>query len=269
MPDDTRRIHAYEVHEPRDMPIRRAPLQRDWMDATDQRFAYRCLPLVIANQAGWLIHNPAGFTASWNGGPRLEDLRLDFGEGLSADPFSFRVWVGTPPSQPADARIMSHFGNGVVTFTLPYLFRTPPGVSLWVKGPSNWVKDGVCALEGVVESDWSPATFTMNWKLTRPGLAVRFERGEPICMIVPVTRGLAESLEPRQAPLRSDPDLEAAYNAWQAERHEFLQALGQGSPDAVERGWQKDYFQGVGPQGTRVEGHQTHLRLKDFVRESP
>ena len=45
-----------------------ADWQRDWMNATPQRYAYRCLPLTIVNQAGWWIKNPVGFSATWRGG---------------------------------------------------------------------------------------------------------------------------------------------------------------------------------------------------------
>jgi hypothetical protein len=266
VPNDVRRIEAYEIHPPRDMAIVKAPYQRDWMDATNQRFAYHCLPLVIANQAGWLISNPASFSACWNGGIRRDDLTLDFGTGPNPGSLTFQTCVGAEWA-PAENRITSHFGSGIVTFTLPYLFRTPPGVNLWVKGPSNCVKDGVCPLEGIVEADWSAATFTMNWKLTRPG-TVRFERGEPICMIVPVLRGLAESLEARQAPLASNPEVEEAFHLWEAGRSQFLLDLAQRQPEAVARGWQKDYFQGRGAEGARAEGHQTRVQLKEFVRDS-
>ena len=34
-----------------------APADRDWMDATPNRFANRCLPLRIAAQAGWFVVN--------------------------------------------------------------------------------------------------------------------------------------------------------------------------------------------------------------------
>ncbi|HKI38747.1 MAG TPA: DUF6065 family protein [Gemmataceae bacterium] len=267
MPDDARLIQAYEIHDPRDMPIVCAPARRDWRDAIGQHFPYRCLPLVMANQAGWLLLNPVGFSATWNGGPALDDLDLLFGDTVPADPLGFQVCDGDLRPQPPDSRIKSHFGSGIVTFSLPYLFRTPPGVNLWVGGPSNCVKDGACPLEGLVETDWSPATFTMNCKLTRPGLKVRFARGEPICMLVPLPRGLAESLEARQLPLRSDPDLAAAYDAWRAQRGEFLRALEERVPEAVERGWQKDYFQGRGPGDIRFEGRQTQLRLKEFTKE--
>jgi hypothetical protein len=37
--------HRVEIHP--------APLERDWMEATNPRYAYRCLPLNIANAYGW------------------------------------------------------------------------------------------------------------------------------------------------------------------------------------------------------------------------
>jgi len=41
---------------------------------------------------------------------------------------------------PSDNRITSHFGVGTFTFSIPYLFRTPLGINLWVKGPANYIK---------------------------------------------------------------------------------------------------------------------------------
>ena len=76
--------------------------------------------------------------------------------------------------------VQSHFGEGVITWNIPFLFRTSPGYNLLVRGPSNWIKDGVQALEGIVETDWAVQTFTMDWKFTRPRRWVRFEADEPI-----------------------------------------------------------------------------------------
>src|SRR5262245_59488229 len=67
---------------------------------------------------------------------------------------------------------MSHFGNGVLTFPVGYLFRTDPGVAVWARGIPNYAKDGIVALDGVIETDWLCFTFTMNWQCTRPGLVV-------------------------------------------------------------------------------------------------
>jgi hypothetical protein len=201
--------------------------------------------LTIADQAGWILRSTATFQAYWYGGAGKEDVELRF-EGA------------------VDNRIVSHFGSGVITFTIPYLFRTPPGINLWVKGPSNYVKDGVQALEGVVETDWLASTFTMNWKITRMCEWVRFEKGEPFCMIVPVPRGFAESLVPKRQSIASDSELQAQYQAWEASRRGFLADLTSRDPEAVKRGWQKDYFQGKTPDGKDFESHQTRLDLREF-----
>ena len=41
--------------------IQPAPATRDWMDKTPQSYAYRCLPLNIANAHGWEILSPSTF----------------------------------------------------------------------------------------------------------------------------------------------------------------------------------------------------------------
>ena len=245
-PSDTA-FYAYETHQQDDMDIQPAPIDRSWMDECQDRFPYRCLPLVLANQAGWVIPSPTRFTVRWSGGPRKQDLRIWFPKGNR------------------EKRVQSHFGNGVLTITIPYLFRTPHGINLWVKGPSNWVKDGIAPLEGIVESDWSIATFTMNWKLTRPHHSVRFEKGEPICMIVPVPRGLAEQLQPQRVPLERNKELAAEFQNWRESRNAFNQSLERLEDEAVQRGWQKDYFLGREAGGNRFDQHQTRLLIKEFA----
>lgn len=267
------RLFAYEIHSSADMPIRSAPLERDWMDGSPDRFAYRCLPLTIANQAGWLIENPVTFRVVWDGTVYQQGLQIRFGEDPQVNPtagsvFTVAAGVPAPNVQGAsrrDARISSHFGCGIVTFSLPYLFRTPPSVNLWVKGPTNYIKDGAQALEGIVETDWNPATFTMNWKLTRSNYPVRFERGEPIAMIVPVPRGFAEGMQPVRAPLSAEPELREQYLEWRRSRDEFLAGCRNRTPEIVQAGWQRHYTKGTMPGGGAAPEHQTRLRLREFV----
>src|SRR4051794_2143734 len=60
------------------MTITPAPRWRTWINEMPQRWANRCLPIVIANEAGWVLMNPIGFEAQWSGGPAVGDLTLDF-----------------------------------------------------------------------------------------------------------------------------------------------------------------------------------------------
>jgi hypothetical protein len=244
---------AWDIHGDAAYPLTTAPVARQWMDETAQRFAYRCLPLVIANQAGWMIRCPFGFTAKWNG---------------NVDQKAIRLWYH---ERKKDARVSSHFGYGVLTFSVPYLFETPAGVNLWVKGPTNVIKDAIQPLEGVVESDWTEASFTMNWKFTRKDTAVRFEKGDPFCMIVPVKRGLAESLDPQVQPLAANPERLDRYQRWKSSRTAFNERLASNDAAAVKQGWQRNYMQGKDVDGNPHADHQTRLTLQQFrhVQDDP
>ena len=258
-------FYAFDVYGIPDVSLTAAPVGRQWMDDTDQRFAYRCLPLAIANQAGWFIHNSTTVTAVWDGGPGRKSLQVEVG-APAAGGWSFTIdsLTLTAESAPADVRLLSHFGSGILTFSIPLLFRTPPGINLWVKGPTNYFKDGAAPLEGIVETDWLPASFTMNWKLTRPNHPVRFEPGEPICMIVPMPRGLLESLDPIRKPLSAEPQLTREYQEWFQNRTQFLTDLAAGRPEARRQGWQKEYTKGLTPLGEQAHEHQTRLDLREF-----
>jgi hypothetical protein len=227
---------------------------REWMDQTDYRWPNRCLPLLMANESGWCLINPAGFAAIWDGGPGHGSLSLEFDDDL--------------PSYKAVAT--SQFGLGIVTWNVPYLFRSDPGWDLLVRGPANYPKDGVAPLEGLVETDWATATFTMNWKLTRAG-SVRFEAGEPFCMVVPQRRRELERFDPIRAELRDNAELHEACDAWGAARRELAIRKFVGQFGEVEGGtdpseWQQHYFKGKTVSGPDAPDHETKRRLRAFRR---
>lgn len=223
---------------------------RTWMHATQDRFAYRCLPLLIANQAGWFILNSHVIRATWSGDADPRSLRIEFLTGL--------------PPYPA----VSHFGHGILTWNLPYLFRTPPRYNLLVRGPANWPKDGASPLEGIVETDWAVATFTVNWKLTRADFPVTFDVDEPIAMLVPQLRGELERFKPVIQEIEHEPEVNGGYQLWSWSRQQFLSTLVAPGPDPTETSWQKHYFQGTSPSGVRAREHQLKLKLRGFVDQT-
>jgi len=216
------------------MPIVPADFDRAWMNGTPNGFAKRCLPLLIANASGWLCINTRGFNATWDMTNDPEGLRVEYHDR-------------TPTHRLAS----SHFGSGVLTWNIPYLFRTEPGYNLLVRGPANHPKHGASPLEGIVETDWACATFTMNWQLTSTD-PVMFEEGEPICQLVPQQRGELALFQPRIGSLAiEEPDTAKTYAEWSASRDHFNRIISQLGPKA----WQKDYFQ---------QSRQKRLNLQPF-----
>lgn len=242
-------VHLYEGWKPRIIP---AGSRRDWMDQSPDSFAYRCLPLKIANEHGWELLCPVGFEAEWNGGSAPEDvvIRVD------------------PGGRPEDAPV-ALFGEGTLTFHVQGLFRTPPGINLWVGGSPNEFKDGIGALSGIIETDWSPYTFTMNWKFTRPGHVIRFEENEPFCYFFPLQRGLVSDTTARLAPIDEAPELKRQFETWSQSRDAFHEEMRVDPPSETAARWQKLYYRGLDAQGVRgTEDHQTKIRACPFESAS-
>jgi hypothetical protein len=159
--------------------LRPSPPRRQWMN--ELPYAYQCLPLVMANQWGWQILCPTDVRVTWDGTPGLSGLRVE----------------AKPQYQPS---IKSQFGAGIVTFSPPWLFRTPPGWDLYSKGPSNRWKPNCVPLEGVIETWWLNYTFTLNWKLVEPGTVV-FAEGESLGQLVPVPHSTFQNATAIEAPI--------------------------------------------------------------------
>lgn len=202
----------------------------------------------MANQHGWEIRTAAAVEAEWDGG-----------SGVAA----VSIW----PDDPAIQSGHSHFGSGILTFSTFSILRVPKGCNLWLMPPANRFKDGIQGMSALIEADWIPYTFSVNWKFTRPGVRIRFEAGEPICMVFPVARGLVEAMHPERRNLDDDEALRRQFRTGFLKRNAYKlsQEVGQ-DPDSasMHQGW---YTRGTTPDETeKIADHQVGLKLKPFPK---
>lgn len=227
-------LNGYEhVH------IQKGQKERDWMDETTYKYAYRCLPLSIANQHGWEVITKSTVRVVWDGTDGLDAIKVLEGPKTLA---------------------MSHFGFGILTFGLGFLARTAPNINMFVTGAPNQPKRGISPLSGVIETDWNPATFTMNWQFTEANRDVVFKAFEPICFFYPVARELVESTDVELRSMDDHPTEKENYEQWASSRGSFV--------PTSELGWQKHYFQGIYQDGSKCPiDHQTKLKIKNPVQK--
>jgi len=242
---------AYQLGHRSEMKLAVAPSNRVWMNQTNSGFANRCLPMRIADQAGWVILNDRPLRARWSGGMGPDAVVIEH--------------TGAPPHA-----AISHFGEGILTFSLPFLFRTPLKTALLFRGPANMPKDAIAPLEGLVETDWAVAAASMNWKFTRPDTWVEFVGEEPICMIVPQWLDLLESARPYIMDIEKDIEIKWKFQLWCDSCRDFNERLRKREPEAVKLGWQRYYFRGSAPHaGSNVivkdSRHRTRLKLREFT----
>ncbi len=229
--------------------------ERAWMDVFTDRHAYRCLPLSIANTHGWEMLVPAAFEVEWNGGQQITDLMV-----RALEPF--------PEGFPFEHFATSNFARGIVTLHTGYLFRTPPGWNLLTTGAFNEPRPGISALTGIIESDWLPYPFTMNWQMLQPG-TVRFEKDEVFCTVMPIPKNYLDHWDVAIHDLSDDPVLQAEQEVFRTSRTEFRKRLTDDKDTETQKeGWQRHYFVGRFPDGTAAADHINKLRLSPPVDRS-
>jgi hypothetical protein len=234
-----------------------APSRREWMDKSPNKFAYRCLPLSMANSFGWQVLSNSSFIAEWNGGKAPSDVKITKLDGTDY------------PS--------AHFGEGTITWHLGYLFKTEHPYGMYMTGAPNNPKPNIIPMSGLVETHWLPYTATMNWQFTQPG-TFRMEIGEPFCQLFPVDMSIFDNIEAEIKTMHAEDSKEfhELYWEWNLSRSDFIRGQQVGVHGHTV--WQKNYFQGTHPpdgvrkcpvhklsDGSYETTHKTKPGVPDFV----
>ena len=252
MPDKQNRITAFVLPgAPENVAnlIRPARPKREWMDRTPENYAYRCLPLSAANSMGWEILNPVNCEFRWNGLTPHTQVFVYRERELRFGP-------------------KSHFGSGVVTWELPFLFRTTPEYGLVVTGPANHDRADITPLDGFIRTDWLPFPFTMNWRITSPDVSIRFEEGEPIARVFPYPLDLLDATEVELHDLDEDLEFKRQFEDWGKQRQQNYQSRQQklsttqpGENPDLDSLWNRQYVKGKGASAAEVQ-HQSLFRCE-------
>lgn len=222
------------------LPIEQSPVDRQWMDETMDGYAYRCLPMTYASQHGWAIRAPYDVEVVWDGGIYPDSTKIICGRYAPGG----QVFADNGT------------GNGIVTFHMNVIPRTSPEWSLWMLPPPNLVIPGASPLSGIIESDWTFASPTMNWKLTDPGRTVIFKKGDPVIFFIPIHKTYLEDFVIEHLDINDDVGISSRLNdhiQWRIETESKGLAV-----------FGKKYMRGQNPDGSKPDWphiHKTKLRL--------
>ena len=231
-------IEFYPITEDYQPQIHQSSARRDWMDASSNKHPYKCIPIVRANSHGWELRLDHDVTVIWDGTESPDGLHIIEGE-FHAD-----------NGQPIAASLVGH---GVITFYCWYLVKTPEPYNLYVSGAPNHYVKGAAPVTGVVETWWSPYTFTMNWKIRYKNRPVTFKAGEPFVYFFPVDSVGLENFSPVIKELQEHEHYEA-YKEWSDDRGKH--------PDKPHAYYKK----GIAPDGCPIAHEDLH-KLKLSLQE--
>jgi hypothetical protein len=223
--------------------LRKPSRKRDWFDP----HFYKCLPLSIANEYGYVIVAEFDFSVVWNGGDNVNDLKF-----FLPDDIRDNHGKGLYPT------VKSHFGFGIITIELPFHIRSPKGVNIMTINPPNFVLPNMTVMSGVVETDNLRRSFTCNLKVQMPNIEVVIPKGTPLAGFIPIPRYYADSFEMKFAEeIFSEDDvieeIQAAEDAAiKREQIEYVSTPPVGL----------DYFRGQDVYGNKFSDHQLPKRNK-------
>lgn len=150
--------------------IEQTKIQRDWMDATNERHAYKCFPISQANTIGWSVSF-------------LHDIEF--------------IWDGISDTTDNHVTILKDEGNvchtkranATISFDSGLFFKTDQDMSILSISPPNYFIDGAMAFTSIISTSFFPEAYPIAWRITRPNVPILIPAGTPVATLIPISIG--------------------------------------------------------------------------------
>lgn len=216
--------------------IEQTSVKREWMENTDDRHAYKCFPVSLANTIG--------FSISF-----MDDIEF--------------IWDGISDSTPDHVKILQGHelcstgrGNATINFHCDMIFKTDKNMSMLSIVPPNYFIDGAMPFTSVISTSFHYETFPIAWKITRPNTNILIPAGTPVATLIPISLTDFSKIELDIYNLVNDPEESI-------ERENKLRVW----KEIVEKGGFTNFYRdAVDYKGNKVGDHELkslHLRIND------
>ena len=167
-----------KVYKHKDHPVRieQTQVQRDWMDITYDRHAYKCFPVSLVNTLGWSISFDEDIEFIWDG-------ILDTSED--------HVTILKGPEGVCNTQR----GNGTISFYTGLHFKTDEDMSIVSIVPPNYFIDGATPFTSVITTSFFEDAYPVAWRVTRPNTKILIPAGTPVATLIPISLGKLSEVE--------------------------------------------------------------------------
>jgi hypothetical protein len=144
---------------------------RDWMDDSVDKQAYKCLPVTLANSLGWSFSLPEDISFILHSSTGIVEI-------LNGSKYSFTDRT-----------------NGTISFTSGLTIQTDAPTSLLIMPVPNQFIDGVVPFTSIINTSVLKAPLPSAWKITRYDQKITIKSGTPIAAIIPISlTGLQDTM---------------------------------------------------------------------------
>lgn len=218
--------------------------KRDWMEATFDKHAYRCLPVTLTNQLGWAISFPEDITFMWDG-------------QISTSGDHVKVLAG-------EKYIQTGRGQATVSFETGLVFRTPENYSLLTYNVPNMFMEGVSPYTTIISSSFFEGPLPVAWKVTKPFVPITIKANQPVAAVFPI------SLTDIQGSTLTIKDIKNLIRVKRDIPLDLDEAVKSAADAAANGGWTDYYRNAIDYMGNKLGRHEAKslkLLVKDESNE--
>lgn len=218
--------------------------KRDWMEATFDKHAYRCLPVTLTNQLGWAISFPEDITFMWDG-------------QISTSGEHVKVLNG-------EKYIQTGRGQATVSFETGLVFRTPKNYSLLTYNIPNMFIDGVAPYTTLISSSFFEGPLPVAWKITKPFVPITIKANQPVAAVFPI------SLTEIQGSILTIKQIKDLVRVERKIALDLDEAVKSAQDAAANGGWTDYYRNAIDYMGNKLGEHEVKslkLLVKDESNE--
>ena len=163
-------------HKNHPVKIEQTQIERDWMNITNDRHAYKCFPVSLVNTIGWSISFNEDIEFIWDG---ILDTTEDHVTVLKAP----------------EGVCNTQRGNGTISFYTGLYFKTKEDMSIVSIVPPNYFVDGATPFTSVISTSFFEEAYPVAWRVTRPNVKIIIPAGTPVATLIPISLGQLSEIE--------------------------------------------------------------------------
>ena len=147
--------------------VEQIPIQREWMEKTDNKHAYNCFPVSLTNRLGWGLSFPEDISFIWDG---ISD----------SSPYHVKILKG-------EKYLSLVRGNASVSFKTGLTFITKENLSILSMPVPNLFIDGISPFTTIISSSWYRGEFPLAVRVTKSHTKITIPANTPIASIIPIS----------------------------------------------------------------------------------
>ena len=147
--------------------IEQISIKRKWMDKTDNKHAYQCMPVSLANTLGWAISFPEDISFIWDGICDTQDSHI-------------KIIKGHRYCSTARA-------NATVSFNTYLTFKTDENITMLAMPVPNDFNENAQCFTTLISTSFYKSMLPIAWRILKPNVEITIPAGNPVAVVMPIS----------------------------------------------------------------------------------